>query len=262
MDNKDETEATMNTDSNGQAAPAIGKAFRILEYLAHAPGGRNLKDIHETLGMPKTSTHSILRALAACAVVKRTPDGLYHPGIKLYTLGVSARGVLETSRPLLPRLQELRDELQQTVFFSLFDNGEQVVWEKADGPGGVLFKAFRGERKRMNTSSAGKAIAAHLPENELNAVLARGMAKATPKSIATPEAFLDHLETVRERGYAVDDEEGEPGVFCIGVPVFARDHLVYGAVSVSTLKSTLRAGDAETYVQALQCAARDLSELL
>ena len=88
------------------------------------------------------------------------------------------------------------------------------------------------------------------------------MSHATANTIVTEEAFLRHLETVRANGYAIDDEEGEPGVFCIGVPVFTPDSQVYGAVSMSALKSTLQPKDMDTYIQAVRRAAEDISGML
>lgn len=91
----------------------------------------------------------------------------------------------------------------------------------------------------MNTSAAGKSIAAYLPEQELQLVLAKGLHALTENSIATEQAFREHLQQVRRSGYAIDDEEGELGVRCIGVPLFMSDGIVYGAVSMTTLKGNL-----------------------
>lgn len=170
--------------------------------------------------------------------------------------------MLENGRTLLPRLKALRDETGHTVFFSLYENGEQVVWEKVDGPGSVLFKAFRGERKRLNISSAGKAIAAFLPPQELKLALQKGLQQATPNSIVSEEDFIQHLAEIRSQGYAIDDEEGEPGVYCIGVPVFTKDRMIYGAVSMSTLKSSLLQKGINQYISAVRSAAEDIGNTL
>lgn len=242
--------------------PAIGRAFEVMDLLAHSDGPCSLRDIHTRLDLPKTSVYSILATLQACGAVVKLRNGTYRPGIRLYTLGMSVRVTLEHSKIFLPRLRQLRDAIGHTVFFSLFDDGDLVVWEKVEGLESVYFKAYVGERKRLNTSSAGKAIAAYLTEEELNYALSKGMDSLTERSITSREEFLRHLRETREKGYAIDDEEGERGIFCIGVPVFNRQGQVFGAVSMSTLKSRIHVGSLNGYINELKRAADDLSRIL
>ena len=242
--------------------PAIGKAFAILDYLVQSAEPRSLKEIYTYLKIPKTSAFSMLNSLIACGVVRKLETGAYIPGLRLYTLGIGARTAQERTRVFLPRLQALRDEVGYTVFMSIYENGEQVVWEKVDGFESVVFKAYLGERKRMNTSSAGKAIAAYLSENELNNALSRGMEQLTENTISSKDAFIAHLNEIKKRGYAVDDEESERGIFCLGVPMFAHDGRVFGAVSMSTIKSKMHFHDIDKYVSALKSAAQEMSQFI
>lgn len=91
----------------------------------------------------------------------------------------------------------------------------------------------------MNTTSVGKAITAFLPEKELQVMFSKGLQNLTPNSISTENTLRVHLQQVREFGYAVDDEEGEIGVRCIGVPIFLDGGNIFGSISLSTLKSNL-----------------------
>lgn len=259
---KEKQEMTEWYYNQAMPIPTIGKAFQVLDFLAQSSSPRNLKEIHESLHLPKTSTYSILKSLVVCGIVRRTPEGKYLPGIRLYTLGTRARVALEDGHLLLPRLRQLRDEIGHTIFFSLYENGDQIVWEKVDGPGSVLFRAYRGERKRLNTSSGGKAIAAYLPKEELEVVLRKGFSNATSNSITSEDAFLKHLEEIRENGYAIDDEEDELGVYCIGAPVFDKRGRIYGAVTMSTLKTALHRTKIDTLIKAIQKAAEDIGNTL
>lgn len=93
----------------------------------------------------------------------------------------------------------------------------------------------------MHCTSVGKAILASLPANEVVEILQRkGMPKHTDKTITDKDLFLEELNQVRQKGYALDLEENETGITCIAVPIY--DHLgtVAGAVSISgpTLRMT------------------------
>ena len=242
--------------------PAIARAFDILDLLVNSSEPCSLQTIHTKLALPKTSVHSMLSTLQACGAVVKMPNGAYRPGIRLYTLGMSVRSQLENTKYLLPCLERLRDKLGFTVFFSIYDDGDQVVWEKVEGRESVYFKAYSGQRKRLNTSSAGKAIAAYLPQDALEYALSKGMDSLTENSITSREEFIEHLHETREKGYAIDDEEGERGIFCIGVPVFDPQNHVFGAVSVSTLKSRIYTDKMDYYIAALKNTARELSRIL
>jgi IclR family transcriptional regulator, KDG regulon repressor len=91
-----------------------------------------------------------------------------------------------------------------------------------------------GKRAQMHCTSVGKAILAHLPENDILAILDRkGMPAHTDYTITEKEALLQELKQIRLRGYSLDLEENEYGITCIAAPVF--DHLgnVVAAVSIS-----------------------------
>ncbi len=248
-------------ESEHMPVPAVGRTFDILNLLANSGEPLSLREIHTRLALPKTSVFSILNSLQMCGIVTKQPNGTYAPGMRLYTLGMAVRMEMERSRIFLPRLEALRDQTGCTIFLSLLDDGELVVWEKVEGHEAVYFKAYVGERKRLNTSSAGKAIAAYLSDEDLDYALSKGMDALTEKTITDPEALRRDLVQTRERGYAIDDEEGQLGIYCIGVPVFDGQGKVFGAVSISTLKSDLLLERVETYIGQIQRAAKDLSRL-
>jgi IclR family acetate operon transcriptional repressor len=159
-------------------------------------------------------------------------------------------------------LEQLKNETRFTVHLAAYDHGETVCIEKIEGPGTIRFLSYIGERKLMNTSSVGKAIAAYLPENELQVVFSKGFNNLTPNSITNERALREHLKQVREYGYAVDDEEGEIGVRCLGAPIFMEDGFLFGAVSLSTLKSNLPVQEFHVYGKKLMEVAEQLSRNL
>jgi IclR family acetate operon transcriptional repressor len=169
---------------------------------------------------------------------------------------------LDTKDVFLPYLEQLRDNTHFTVHLCAYDKGETVCIEKIEGPGTIRFLSYVGERKLMNTSSGGKAIAAYLPENELNVMFSKGFSCLTPNSITNEHALRDHLNQIREYGYAVDDEEGEIGVRCLGAPIFMDDGFIFGAASLSTLKNNLPAQKFPEYSEKLMKVTEELSRLL
>lgn len=226
-------------ESSKYAVPALEKSIAIMEHIAASGSGASFGDLSKELGLPRTSVYTILNTLEAYGYIRKTDSGSYCLGLKLYSLGMSALRGLNVKEIIVPYMERLRDETNFTVHLGAYDHGEFVCLEKIEGSGMVRFQSYAGERKRMNTSAVGKAIAACLPEHELRQVIDKGLVSLTPNSICTEPAFRDHLRHVRDLGYAVDDEEGEPGVRCIGVPLLMSDGIVFGAISLTTLKGNL-----------------------
>jgi DNA-binding IclR family transcriptional regulator len=75
-----------------------------------------------------------------------------------------------------------------------------------------------------------------MPDETVTAIMGRtGMEARTPGTITDVAALLDHLASIRARGYSLDEEENEPGIRCIGAAVYDHTGRATGAVSISTL---------------------------
>jgi len=242
--------------------PSVEKAIVILEFLTNAENACSLRDIFEKLGIAKTTVYSILSTLVHCGLVLKTPEGLYMPTLKLTAMGIKAREFTERAFLLRPLLEQLRDKVGFTVFFSVYENGEQIVQDKVDGFSSVTFNAYTGLRKNLNTSGGGKAMAAYLSPSELKKVLDKGLVKLTDNSIYEEKAFLAHLEYIRQIGYAIDDNEGEIGVRCVGAPVFMFGGQLYGAVSISALSDQLPLDEMPKHAELLLDVAGNISKSL
>lgn len=255
------TEKPKRTD-NEYSVPALEKSVAILDCLAKSAEGLTLSAICKQLGLPKTSTYSILCTLQAHNYVRKNPNSTFSLGLRLFSLGMQSVRHIDRKEIFVPHLEKLRDETHFTVHLCTYENGESVCLEKIEGFGGIRFLSYVGERKVLNVSACGKAMAAFLPEDELSLMFNKGLLSLTANSISTETAFRQHLEEIRQYGYAVDDEEGEIGVRCIGVPILMSDGTVFGAISLSTLKSHLQMQKIPEYGEKLKQTARHLSELL
>ncbi|MCQ6557477.1 IclR family transcriptional regulator [Paenibacillus mendelii] len=242
--------------------PAIDKSIAILNFLSLSGEGQTMSTIGKELNIAKTSVFSILHTLETHNFVRKDPDGLYTLGLKLYSLGILSVRNIDSKAIFVPHMEVLRAETEFTVHMVAYDNGETVCLEKLEGPGSIRFLSYVGERKRLNTSACGKAIAAYLTEKELQIMFSKGLNHLTPNSISTEPALREHLHEVRQSGYAIDDEEGEIGIRCIGAPIFMNDGIVYGGISVSTLKTNLPFQRIPHYAEKVLTAAKKISNEL
>ena len=241
--------------------PALEKAAKVLQYLSGQTDGCTLTDICRDTQIPKSSAFSLLLTLEELGYVQKT-GSVYLLGIRLYTLGCRALDQVVSAKRYRPALAALREQTRFTVHFCMYENGRLTVLDKLDGYGVVQFKAYKGQRKRLNTSAGGKALAAFLPEDELKSVLAAGFDHFTPTSISNAPEFLSHLEDIRRVGYSIDEGEGETGVRCLGAPVFMEGGQVFGGVSLTTISPLLPLGEIPHYATLLLHTAAEISRLL
>jgi IclR family acetate operon transcriptional repressor len=91
-----------------------------------------------------------------------------------------------------------------------------------------------GTRHPAHCSSLGKVILAFSEPGEIDKFLAgRTLEGFTRNTITSPALFVHQIETVRRNGYAIDDEEREEGLRCIGAPVRSNSGEVIASVSVA-----------------------------
>lgn len=240
--------------------PALEKGLAILEHLALG-GGKSLNQICEELPISRTTVFSTLRNMEDLGYLENE-GGVYRPTFKLFSLGMQVQRQNPYSDRILPELYAMRDELKHTIHLSTFVGNASILLYKLDGPGVVQFLSFVGEMKPLHLSGGGKAILAYWPESQFEAYLTAPLDVRTERTISTPEELRAYRAQTRRRGYALDDEEGELGVFCIGVPVFATDGVIYAGASVSMLKSATTAQMCETYVEKMLRAGERLSRKL
>ncbi|RSS83318.1 IclR family transcriptional regulator [Streptomyces sp. WAC06614] len=261
------------------AGTALEKSLRVLEAVA-APGGpHRLTEVTATAGVPRSSTHRILAALAEQDYVRPAGDGRYGVGPRLRTL---AALVVGGEPPSVERiLDELREHTGQTVHLALYGGPSPSPGPGSPGspggisPGSITYvhkresdQPFRtasrvGMRMPLHTTAIGKSVLAALPPEEAHELLAAGpLPRRTPNSLATVPELVAELAAVRERGFAVDDEENEPTIRCLGAAVLDPAGRPVGGVSVTTVTFLVPREQLETYAPAVRQAARALAPLL
>lgn len=238
---------------------SLERAFGLLERMADAGGEVGLSELAADSGLPLPTIHRLMRTLVARGYVRQQPNRRYALGPRLIRLGESASRLLGSwARPHLERLAE---ETGETANMALLDGDEAVYVAQAPSRHSVRMFTEVGRRVLPHSTGVGKALLAHLPDEEVRALLSRtGMPAATERTITSPDVFLEALERVREDGYAVDDNEQEMGVRCIAVPVPGAPTAT--AVSISGPAGRVTDAARDTFVPLLKEVAHDLSATL
>lgn len=209
---------------------AVENTVEILEAIKELDGARNV-DIVEYTGMSKASVHKHLKTHQRAGFITED-DGVYQLGFRFLDIGEWVRERIQGKAYIQSALDKLVEETNEISSFILEENGQAVIVYRRQGREGVNTQSRSGKRRPMNQNAAGKAILAHRSDEFVEEVIQRhGLPRYTEYTITDRERFFDELETVRERGFAFNEEESSLGIHAVSVPVLTNGE-VRGACSV------------------------------
>jgi len=245
--------------SASSGVQSLERAFDLLEELADAGGILTLSELAARSGLPLPTIHRLLRTLVRQGYVRRTPDRRYALGPRLIRLGESAGRLLGGQAG--PFLTELTAATGETANLAVLESGAVVYVGQVPSPHAVRMFTEVGRRVEPHCTAVGKVLLAQLPRAEAARVLGPGpLTRHTDHTITDPAALLAQLDVVRERGYAVDDQEQELGVRCLAVVVPGAPAPT--ALSVSGPDSRVRALPENVVVATAHAVAARLGAVL
>jgi IclR family acetate operon transcriptional repressor len=233
------TEVVPASERKNYTVGSVAKALRVLDIVADSPsGGMTLTDLTRALGTSKSTAYSLARTLVNAGYLRDVQPGpRYVLGMALVRLGDRASSELPLADLVKPVLAELTRHTGMTSRAAINDDGYPVFVARVDAPGAIKFHTPLGIRELPHTSAAGKAILAFLPAEETDRVAEEtALPVRTRKTITSAATLREEIALTRERGYALDDEEDQDGVLCVGAPIFDHAGAVFGALSVTGLK--------------------------
>ena len=162
-------------------------------------------------------------------------SGEYQLGIKCFVLGNVVAATLDLREKAHDHLKALGDATGETVHLAVLEGWQVLYLERLQSPHPIGFMRSRvGGVVPAYCTSLGKTLLAFTPADELEPwVRAQALKPMTPDTITSPRRLLKELRAIRERGYAVDEQEHEVGVRCVAAPVWNHSGEVVAAVSVA-----------------------------
>lgn len=239
-------------------ATSLSKGLAILESLANAIAPLGVSEIARRLAVPKSTVHRLLRVLHEFGVVDQRDDGMYQLGIRMLQLASSAGVSADLRRIVRPHLERLRTETRETAHLGVVADGYVMYIEKVESLQSVRMLSSIGQRNPLWCTALGKALLAFGDAATTTAVLQRmgPDCRRTVNTITTATALNAELKRIRERGYAVDNEELELGLRCIAAPITSDDEVTTLAVSVSGPTNRLTEDSVASVASRVMSAAR------
>lgn len=220
--------------SQGGQVQSLDRALSILERLAEADG-MTLTDLAQSVGLAPSTTHRLLTTLQQRRFAAFDEEyGVWVIGVGAFNVGnafLRNRRIVTLGRPVMRRLME---DVGETVNLAVQDQNElvYVTQFESHAPMRAFFRP--GRRAPMHASAVGKAMLAEMEEAVLTEVLhQKGMPRFTEKTIVDPAQLRRELARIRERGWAVDDEEHTVGMRCVAATIHNEHGEVIAGISLS-----------------------------
>jgi DNA-binding IclR family transcriptional regulator len=211
----------------------LRKAVAVLETLSAAGRPVGLAELARRMKYPKPTIYRILRSFEELGYLARDREtGSYVPTSRLAQLGRHGH-VLDLRRRALPAMEGIYEEFDETVNLGVLE-GDQISYAACLETTRPLRLMVRpGSSDPFYCTSLGRAIAAFLPDREREELVSHVRFQTrTAKTVRTKAGLERILRDTRRRGWAVEQEECDPGVVCIGAPLLEKGYPV-AAISVT-----------------------------
>jgi DNA-binding IclR family transcriptional regulator len=243
---------------------SVERALTILELLAQRRQGLTTSELSRRARIPNSTMSYLLRTLVRRGYVRRDLATGHHTlGIRLLTLSGQAVEGMELREVAMPHLRQIVERTRLGAHLAILDHGDAVYIERIESPGFIKMAIWVGRRMAPQVTAVGKALICHLEPHDIQEIVANHpVSPASSKSIQSLPRLYEELSLVRQRGYAVDDEESAVGVRCVAAPVFAASGEIVAAVGVSATVSQLNDEYLPAVANIVRSAALKLSAQL
>jgi DNA-binding IclR family transcriptional regulator len=215
---------------------SVLKAIDVMCVFSSNEPTLSLGEISKRLNMPKSTTHNLLNTLASRGFIEKMNDESYALGTAIISLAQSARVNAELRDRAAPLLRELADVVKESVYLTYLDGDDVLYIYAIETPNRLMARSAVGDRVPPHCTGVGKAILAAFPDSKVEEIVQRtGLPRFTDYTITDREALKHEMEQTRQRGYSIDNQGHESGIFCVGAVIRSGHGAPIGACSISGL---------------------------
>lgn len=238
---------------------SIDRATELLNAIARYSEPVSLKILSAETGYHSSTTFRILASLIQNKLVEKDASGNYRLGLRLLQLGVRLHSNIDLRALAMPILEGLRDKLNESVNLTIREGDEVVYIEKATPTRLMHVQLLVGSRAPLHVTAVGKLMLGISGNDAIEGYAKRTNLPAyTRNTINTVERLKSECRQALELGYALDNEEAEIDVGCIGVLVYDNTNTAVAGLSVSAPIERRR----KSWITEVMEAGKQLSEQL
>ncbi|WP_428769124.1 IclR family transcriptional regulator [Treponema sp. HNW] len=244
---------------------SLEKALTVLECFDSASPELGIAQIAEKLNLNKSNVHNIVSTFEKKGYLEQDKESKrYRLGFKLLEYTYVINKTLTYQKAVYDIISYVSRELSFITYFAI-PQKERIFYLNSAYPPGktdpVPYRIIIGETAPYYCTSLGKAMLAFMPENDVQRILKLPRPRFTEYTITDKESLQTELERIRKNGYALDNEEHEIGITCMGIPIFAKNGSIVGGISISGPVFNFDKRKIRRYLGILTNATRELKSL-
>ena len=254
---------TLRSLPAGGSARAAERTLDIM--LAFLREGRELgiSELSRTVRLPKATVHRLVHVLVSRGFLARDPaTARYRVGLTPFRLGNLFLAQTHVRQVALPVIHDLARQTGETVNLNLVVDRHRICIEKAESPHDIRHAVELGRPLPLYAGASGKVLLAHLPEEEIEAVIAAGIHRLTARTIVDPARLRRSLAEIRRRGYAVTSDERVAGASAVSAPIRNGTGRVVAGLTVSGPTYRFTAERVRSFTTLVRQGAREISAAL
>lgn len=255
--------STVAVRTGDYSLSGIDRAISVLDALEEH-SVLTLADVSRATSLNEATALRYLASLCKHGFVERsTVDGRYRLGIRLFQLGQHALRGRDPRQCARPHMEQLLARFSETVNFAMRHGDELVLIDVLESTQSIKKGAAIGDRDHWHASSLGKAMLAAMDTEEARYLIGSNtLTSHTPQTLTDASAVFAQLLRIRQSGYAVDDEESEAGLRCIGAAVLDENGEPRYALSIAGPASRVTRKHQTEIGEAVRIAAAAVSKEL
>ena len=225
----------MTKQSSGNTLQGVERAFKIVNYLKEN-GPTTVSELKSAMDLPKSTAYIHLKTLHKTGYVYKE-DHTYRLSLRFLEHGAAVRSQFDVYDVAKSEVNELAHETGEVANLGVEEDGRRVLFYNNEGGNAIYDNALTGEFTNMHWTSLGKAILAYSSREHVDEVIEEhGLLTATKHTITNRADLYEELDAIRDRGYAIEDEEHRANIRAVAVPIL-QDERAIAAISVSGPKT-------------------------
>ncbi|CAH0528709.1 DNA-binding transcriptional regulator KdgR [Vibrio hippocampi] len=253
----------MEKSTQPEAVSSVLKVFNILQTLGEQKE-IGVSELSQRLMMSKATTYRFLQTMKGLGIVVQEGEAdKYALTLKLFELGSKALEHVDLIDLADTEMRKIVNVINETVHLGCIDDGSILYLHKIDSTYHLRMHSRVGRRNPLYSTAIGKVMMADMDPNEAKQLLESvDFIKHTANTHETPEQVMEELDRVRVERFGEDNEEQEPGLRCIAVPIYDRFGHAIASISVSFPTIRFEQDKKQDYIALLHQAGKNVSEQL
>jgi len=242
---------------------SVANSIRLTKVFSESDYEMGISALAARLGLAKSTVHRLATTLVEYDFLEQNRDtGKYRLGLALFELGTLVRRKMDAASEAQGEIHVLAESSRETVQLAILDHLSVLYIRIRESRQAVRMSSGLGSRSPAYCTSVGKALLAYQPMEIVQQVIDNGLKAYTDKTITDPAALLVELASIRQKGFAIDDEEIEVGLRCVAAPI--RDHSgqVTAAISVAAPVQRMSRKTVTSTIPSVMAAAEAISRRL